>query len=579
MRLFKVLFLLLFTTSLAYANDKVNPNINLYGALTLLPPLMAIALAYITKNVILSLFVGVFSGTFLLSLSKNIFFAEKVGFGGVFNAAVESFSSVVKYILESMADSTNAGIILQIFCIGGVVALVTKMGGINAMANAITKYVKGPVSAQVNTWLVGLCIFFDDYANSLTVGPIMRPITDKFKVSREKLSFILDSTAAPVAGIAIISTWIGLEVSLINDAYKEAYKYSGEVSVNAFGIFMETIPYRFYNIFMLMFVVLTAVMGREFGPMYAAEVRARKGLPSLAATDIGSELEPELKPNDGIKQKISNALIPILTLIVFCFIGFYFSGLSALEGEMLEKAEQNPLSFETLRATFGAADSSIVLFQAALFATIVAVFLGVYRKVITFSQAIDTWLHGWKTMIFTIAMLLLAWSLASIVKKLGAPDYLTFLLANNIPKNLLPSIIFLLGSAISFAIGTSYGTMGILMPLAVPLAHAVGANYGLVGAELHEYTVISIACVLTGAIFGNHCSPIADTVILSAMSAKCDITEHVKTQYPYAFVVCGVSVLFGYIPATFGMNEVLTLVLGLVAMVVILKVVGKKVEA
>lgn len=577
MRLFKILFLtfLLFTTS--FASD-TNPNIQLYGVFTLLPPLVAIVLAYITRNVILSLFIGVFSGTFLLSLSKNVILTDKVSGSGIFNTATESFSSIVHHVLDSMADSGNAGIILQIFCIGGVVALVTKMGGINAIAKTITKYVKGPVSAQVNTWLVGLCIFFDDYANSLTVGPIMRPVTDKFKVSREKLSFILDSTAAPVAGIAIISTWIGLEVSLINDAYQAAYKGTN-VEVNAFGIFMETIPYRFYNIFMLMFVVLTAVMQREFGPMYAAEVRARKGLPSLAATDIGSELEPELKPNDNIEQKISNALIPILTLIIFSFIGFYFSGLSELKDEALLNAQQNPISFETLRATFGAADSSIVLFQSALFATIVAILLGVSRKVITFSQAIDTWLHGWKSMIFTIAMLLLAWSLASIVKELGTPDYLVSLLADNTPKNLLPSIIFLLGSAISFAIGTSYGTMGILMPLAVPLAHAVGANYGLVGAELHEYTVISIACVLTGAIFGNHCSPIADTVILSAMSAKCDITEHVKTQYPYAFVVCGVSVLFGYIPATFGMNEVLTLLLGLFAMVVILRIVGKKVEA
>ena len=552
-------------------------NVEIYGVVTLLPPFVAIFLAYITKNVLLSLFVGVFSGTFLLSLSKNVILANEISGSSIFNAATESFSSIIHHILGSMADSTNAGIILQIFCIGGVVALVTKMGGINAMAKAIVKYVKGPVSAQVNTWLIGLCIFFDDYANSLTVGPIMRPVTDKFKVSREKLSFILDSTAAPVAGIAIISTWIGLEVSLINDAYQVAYQ-GMDVEVNAFGIFIETIPYRFYNIFMLIFVVLTAVMGREFGPMYAAEVRARKGLPSLAATDIGSELEPELKPNDNIEHKMSNALIPILTLIIFSFIGFYFSGLSELKDEALLNAQQNPLSFETLRATFGAADSSIVLFQSALFATIVAILLGVSRKVITFSQAIDTWLHGWKSMIFTIAMLLLAWSLASIVKELGTPDYLVSLLADNTPKNLLPSIIFLLGSAISFAIGTSYGTMGILMPLAVPLAHAVGANYGLIGAELHEYTVISIACVLTGAIFGNHCSPIADTVILSAMSAKCDITEHVKTQYPYAFVVCGVSVVFGYIPVTFGVHEVLTIALGFVAMVVILKVIGRKVE-
>lgn len=224
----RFLFLILFSVFLNAADTSVS-NMHLYGVLTLLPPLMAIILAFITREVILSLFIGVFTGTFLLAFA-NFYTANVVNDTYTFtynnpsfmdwvNLFLASFSNIVKHLLDAMIDSDDAGVILQVFCIGGVVALITKMGGINAVALALTRFVKGPVSAQVSTWLIGLCIFFDDYANSLTVGPIMRPIADKFKISREKLSFILDSTAAPVAGIAIISTWIGIEVGLIKTAY------------------------------------------------------------------------------------------------------------------------------------------------------------------------------------------------------------------------------------------------------------------------------------------------------------------------------------------------------------------------
>lgn len=584
----RFLFLILFSVFLNAADTSVS-NMQLYGVLTLLPPLMAIILAFITREVILSLFIGVFTGTFLLAFA-NFYTANVVNDTYTFtynnpsfmdwvNLFLASFSNIVKHLLDAMIDSDDAGVILQVFCIGGVVALITKMGGINAVALALTRFVKGPVSAQVSTWLIGLCIFFDDYANSLTVGPIMRPIADKFKISREKLSFILDSTAAPVAGIAIISTWIGIEVGLI----KTAYTLVGINDVNAFGVFMQTIPYRFYNIFMLIFVVLTAVQQREFGSMYIAEKNARAGIVSEAALDVGAELEKELKPKDGIEHKISDALIPILTLIITALTSFYFSGLNAIiddpdKADILSKIEENYLSFYAIRTTLGEANSSLALFQAALFASVVAVILGLVRKKINHKEAVETWLHGWKSMIFTIAMLLFAWSLAAIVKELGTHKYIVQLLSGSTPHVLLPSMIFLIGSAMSFAIGTSYGTMGILMPLAIPLAHAVGLESGMSGNELHEYMVINISCVLTGAIFGNHCSPIADTVILSAMSAKCELSAHVKTQMPYALLVCAISVIFGYIPVSFGLNVYLTIILGVVMMSLALRLIGKKVE-
>ncbi|ELW3220453.1 Na+/H+ antiporter NhaC family protein [Campylobacter upsaliensis] len=559
-----------------FADAKVNAEF--YGFITLLPPFIAIILAFITKDVILSLFMGVLSGTFLLSLASNIFFVDTIALINIYDTLVESFSKIISYVLKSTSDPVNAGIILQILCIGGLVALITKMGGAKAIALQFAKRAKTAISAQLNTWFIGLLIFFDDYANLLIVGPIMRPLADKFKISREKFAFIIDSTAAPVAGIAIISTWIGLEVSLI----KNAYASIGIDNISAFGIFVETIPYRFYNIFMLFFVALTAIMGREFGSMYAAQIRAKTTgqiapMPKSAALDT-AELEDQfLAPKDGIEIKAFDAIVPVMTLIILAILGFYFNGFSVLEGEELANAKANPLSFETLRSAFGSADSSIVLFQAALFAAIVAIFIGVRRKIFNIKEAIETWIYGWKTMIFTIVLLLLAWSLSSIVKDLGTSTFITHLLADKLPEFILPATIFAFASLISFAIGTSYGTMGVLMPLAVPLAFEVAKLNGLEGEALHHYMVLNISCVLTGAIFGNHCSPISDNVILSSMSAKCDHMEHVRTQIPYALFICAISLFTGYIPTALGLSVWLVLPLNFILITLLLRIIGKKV--
>ncbi|EHE9213014.1 Na+/H+ antiporter NhaC family protein [Campylobacter upsaliensis] len=559
-----------------FADAKVNAEF--YGFITLLPPFIAIILAFITKDVILSLFMGVLSGTFLLSLASNIFFVDTIALINIYDTLVESFSKIISYVLKSTSDPVNAGIILQILCIGGLVALITKMGGAKAIALQFAKRAKTAISAQLNTWFIGLLIFFDDYANLLIVGPIMRPLADKFKISREKFAFIIDSTAAPVAGIAIISTWIGLEVSLI----KNAYASIGIDNISAFGIFVETIPYRFYNIFMLFFVALTAIMGREFGSMYAAQIRAKTTgqiapVSKSAALDT-AELEDQfLAPKDGIEIKAFDAIVPVMTLIILAILGFYFNGFSVLEGEELANAKANPLSFETLRSAFGSADSSIVLFQAALFAAIVAIFIGVRRKIFNIKEAIETWIYGWKTMIFTIVLLLLAWSLSSIVKDLGTSTFITHLLADKLPEFILPATIFAFASLISFAIGTSYGTMGVLMPLAVPLAFEVAKLNGLESEALHHYMVLNISCVLTGAIFGNHCSPISDNVILSSMSAKCDHMEHVRTQIPYALFICAISLFTGYIPTALGLSVWLVLPLNFILITLLLRIIGKKV--
>ncbi|QUH19612.1 Na+/H+ antiporter NhaC family protein [Alkaliphilus sp. B6464] len=533
----------------AFAEPTVaETNAARFGVWTIIPPLIAIILAFITKNVILSLFIGVFSGTFLLQLN---------GFN-VGPAFVNGFLDIINRVIESLSDPWNAGVILQCLTIGGLIALVSKMGGAKAIAESLAKKAKSPTSAQIITWLMGLLVFFDDYANSLIVGPIMRPITDKMKISREKLAFVVDATAAPIAGIALISTWIGLEISLIRDGYLSIGQ-----EVNAYGIFISTIPYRFYNILMLLFVVITAVLVKEFGPMLKAERRARTtGKVMADSSQVAAFSEDKsLEPKEGIKLSIWNAIIPIGTLIVFAFVGFYFDGYKAIMGgedaALIELLKSSPLSFASIRETFGNSDASIVLFQAALLASIVAVIMAAGQKILTVSEALEVWVEGMKSLVITGVILLLAWSLSSVVKELGTAAFLVSTLSNTIPKFLLPSIIFILGSIISFATGTSYGTMGILMPLAIPLAHAISPDA--------TFIVISVGAVLTGSIFGDHCSPISDSTILSSMGSGCDHIDHVKTQLLYSLTVGAITIVFGYIPAGLGLPIFIVLPVAMVA--------------
>ena len=546
-----------------YAADAavVAANAKKFGFLTLVPPLVAIALAFATKNVVLSLFTGVFSGTFMLSLQG----------GNVFSALIDGFARLTHGILGSLADSWNAGIILQCLAIGGLIALVSKMGGTKAIAEALAKKAKSAVSTQVVTWLMGLLIFFDDYANALTVGPIMRPVSDRMRISREKLAFIIDATAAPIAGIALISTWVAYEVGLIRDGF-----VSLGLEANAYGVFVETIPYRFYNILILVFIVVTAVTLKEFGPMLKAERRARTTGDVLAvgAKPMTSSEISDLEPGDEVKLSVWNAIIPIMTLILGSFVGFYVNGSASIMGgddaALIQLLNDSPYGFTAIREAFGASDASIVLFQAALFAGVVAIFMGVVRKIFTVEEAVSVWVQGVKSLIITGVILLLAWSLSSVIKELGTAKFLISVLSDAIPAFLLPSIIFIMGSFISFATGTSYGTMGILMPLAIPLAHAISPE--------HSYMLMNVGAVLTGAIFGDHCSPISDTTILSSMGSACDHIDHTRTQIVYALSVGALAVLFGYIPVGLGLPVLVALPLGIVAVIALVNFVGKPVE-
>ena len=548
---------MLCSTLVFAAEDAAAINSAKFGMWTVLPPLVSIVLAFLTKNVVVSLFIGTITGCIMLKLN---------GFN-IITALTQGFIDFTYRALNSLADPWNAGIILQVLVIGGVIHLVAKMGGAKAIAEALARKAKTVKSAQLTTWLLGLAVFFDDYANSLIVGPIMRPVTDKLGVSREKLAFVIDATAAPIAGLAIISTWIGLEVGLIGDALK-----SVGIQADGFGVFLETIPYRFYNILILAFVVISAITLREFGPMLKAERRARRG-EVLSTTEISSDSE-DLEPIEGIKLSVWNAIIPIGVLIVSSLIGFYYSGwVTIMGGEdlaIIELMNNKPFSFAGIQAAFSNADASVVLFQSALLATIVALILGVSRKIFTISEGIGIWIEGMKGLLITGVILILAWSLSSVIKELGTASYLVGVLSDAIPAFLLPAIIFILGSIIAFATGTAYGTMGILMPLAIPLAFAINPEW--------NFVIVSTSAVLTGAIFGDHCSPISDTTILSSTGAGCDHIEHVRTQIWYAIFVGIVTVLFGYIPAGLGLSIFIVLPLSLVALFILTMIFGKKVD-
>ena len=550
------LFVLSLLITQAPATD--NPA-SRFGILTLLPPIVAISLAFITKETILSLFVGVFVGEFMLCVNDL----------NIVSSAVNAFLAIGNEVISCMADPWNAGIILQCLLIGGVIQLITKMGGAKALADSLAKHANTPRKAQLSTWFLGLCVFFDDYANSLIVGPIMRPVMDKLKVSRQKLAFIVDATAAPVAGIAIISTWIGLEISLIASGFK-----SIGMDVSGFGIFLQTIPYRFYNILILIFIVMSATTLYEFGPMKKAEQEARARKDSEPIKALEAPGFDEIQPVEGVKLTVWNAIIPIGTLVIGALISFYWSGYTTiLSGEnqaLITLMKTAPLSFNGIFEALSASNASVALFQAALLASIVAILMAVLERIMTIEQAISEWVNGMKSIAITGVILLLAWSLGGVIGNIGTADYLAIVLKGTIPYWILPSFIFVLGALISFATGTAYGTMSILMPLTIPLAWAISPDIGFV--------VTATSGVLTGAIFGDHCSPISDTTILSSMGTSCNHIDHVQTQIYYAIFVAIIAILFGYIPAGFGIAWYICIPVAIIVMYIGLKVIGEKVD-
>ncbi|MFU8794129.1 MAG: Na+/H+ antiporter NhaC family protein [Dethiobacteria bacterium] len=505
-----------------------------YGFLSILPPILAIVLAIATRQVIVSLLVAVWLGATILHASPIDGF----------------FRTIDTYILESAADPWYAAILIFTMIIAGTLGLVTKAGGAQAIANALTSKVKNARGGMLAAWLMGMIIFFDDYSSCIIAGNTARPITDAVKISREKLSYIIDSTAAPIATVALISTWIGFELGIIGEGFASI----GMDNVPVYLIFLQSIPYRFYSIFAIALVLILSITMKDYGPMYAAEVRARTegklmrdGANPLSATDT-----EVLQPAEGTPLRWYNFVIPVLVIIIATFVGLYVAGGGAEVG---------------LMAAFGDADSSVVLLWASSLGALVTLIMVLVQRIVPLQESIDTIINGAKSVFPALIILVFAWALSYISGELGAADYLINLVERTgISIVVLPLLIFLISCFMAFAMGTSWGVMGIVTPLAIPIAAAIGGE---------AFLVPVLAAVLTGAIFGDHCSPLSDTTILSSTGAGSDHIDHVRTQIPYALTGAVVAGVFGFIPAGLGVHPLISIVLGIVVLIVFVKLVGK----
>ncbi|MEF9970838.1 MAG: Na+/H+ antiporter NhaC family protein [Oscillospiraceae bacterium] len=545
----------------ALAHEQASARGNVLGILTILPFIITVALAFITKEVIGALLAGIFSGILIL--------VGSAGTSGGFLAGIhESFGLITESILAVTTDSFKSAIIVLCLCIGGMVAVINAAGGFAALGQKITKGINSPRRASLMAQAMGMCLFFDDYANSLITGPVMRRITDKQGVSREKLAYIVDSTAAPVAGIALISSWIAAELAAIDAGFAVA-----GVQASAYGHFLGSIPFCFYNFLAIGFLLITTLSGREYGPMLLAERRARAGHPlkpgsASEGTDDntnGATVEP---------GSIWTAILPILTMCLYTFVGFYINGVSnAVEAGVI--AAGAPFSFSLISTAFGYADTVVVLMRAALLSSLVAIFMGCLTRKITLSGGIGKWVSGASTILLTAIILVLAWTFSYIVGELGTAYYLVDFVTMNLPYWLLPVLIFLTCCAISFAAG-SFGCMVMVMPIGVTIAYQTAISAAVPYQD--PFIFACIAAVLSGSIFGDHCSPVTDTTILSSLGAGCDNLDHVKTQLPYALTVALVASVVGYLPAGFGFSPFLSIPLGIGACILIIRLIGKKVE-
>ncbi len=520
------------------------------GLLSIIPPLLAIILALIFRQVILSLIFGIYVGA--------VFIYDYNPLTGLLRLAD-------KYVINAISDVSHIQIIVFTLLFGGVIGLISRSGGTRGIANVLTKFARSRKSGMIATWLSGIIIFFDDYANTLVVGNLMRPVTDKLKISREKLSFIVDATAAPVASVFIVSSWIGYEVGLIQDGLDMIGSQA-----NAYTTFLATIPYRFYPIAMLFFVFLISLTGRDFGAMRKAERRAvEKGEVSNADVDNSKDMthSTEILGNEE-KAKWYNGVIPILVIIVGTIIGLIYTGINSLQ-------EQGIIDYN-IQDIIANSDSYLALLWGSLSACVVAAIMIISQRIMNLKETVDAWFLGIRSMLLAIIILTLAWAIGSITNEIKTADYIISLISDVVNPRFLPVIVFIVCGATSFATGTSWGTMAIMFPIVIPLAATVT---GMQNYNPQESTLILqgvISSVLAGCVWGDHCSPISDTTILSSMASGCNHIDHVRTQLPYAIVVGVVCMIFGDILTAYGLSPYISLLIITTLLVGIVYLFGKK---
>ncbi|WDV47774.1 Na+/H+ antiporter NhaC family protein [Clostridiaceae bacterium M8S5] len=480
---------------------------NDFGLWAVIPPLVAIVLCFLTKRVLVSLFVGVFAGGLIISK------------GNPFSGVAYSLEKLV----TSMTDESNIRLLLFNLLMGAGVAFIWKLGGSKALTNWARKKIKTRKSAGIGAWLLGIIVFFNDYVNAAIVGNVFRDVCEEHKVSSERLSYILDSTAAPVATF-FISDWIAFQMSMIQSGLDTA-----EITtVSSFGGFLHSIPFNLYCIFAVIFVGMLVLTGKDYGPMLKAENRAlttgkivKDG--SKPMLDVGYELGD---PKD-VKSSLWTFFLPIIALVGVTMFGFYWTGKAG--------------GGTTITEILGDADAPLALLWGAFSMTIVGIVLAL--KVTDLKETMDTFLDGLKLMLLACTILVLAWSLGAVTKDMKLADYIVSKLGNSLPFSVVPIIIFFLGMVISFSTGTSWGTMTILTPIAIPLV------YKMTGDAITSVSMAGI--VFSGAIFGDHCSPISDTTVLASIFSGADHIDHVTTQIPYSITVAVIAIfmycLYGFV--------------------------------
>ncbi len=531
------------------------------GWLSLIPPLAAIVMALVFREVVISLFTGVWLGALFLAH---------------FHPLTATLRTVDTYLVETLAgeDPAHVSIVFFSLLLGGMVGVISRSGGVRGMMEKVGNSATTARRGQLYAGLAGLLIFFDDYTNALIVGNTLRPVTDRVRVSREKLSYIVDTTAAPVASVALISTWVGFQISLIGDTLRHTAADMADpvaaaaltaAAANPFTIFLHTIPYLFYPILTVVFVFLLAATGRDFGPMFGAEARAARGdgVYRAGATLAGDTSGGVMDPPEDRPHRWWNAAIPVLLTVVVAVVGIYATGVQSVGADA------------GLRQIVGAGDPYRSLLWASSVGSAAAIALAVAQRVLSLQAAVDAWVGGMRVMMVGMIILILAWALGGVTQKLGTGPYLAALLGDTLPVHLLPVLTFGTAALISFATGTSWGTMSILFPVSVPLAAAMGAGAGFGTGDHYTILLGVIAAILAGSVFGDHSSPISDTTVLSSMASASDHVDHFRTQLPYALVVAVVAMLVGDIPAAYGLHPAIGLAAGALLLFLILRAIGK----
>ena len=513
----------------------------------LLPPLAAILLAIFTRRLLLALGGGLAVGALLHFGTGALWLGTR------------------RYLWDNLLDTAHLYIVGFTLLLLGMVQVVARSGGARGIVDAVSGLLNSARRVRVGTVGLGMAIFFDDYANCMLVGPTMRPLTDRYRVSREKLAYLIDSTAAPVAGLFLVSTWIGYETGQLGEAARDL-----GLGLSGYALLLEALPFRFYCIFTLLFVLLNAWSGRDFGAMRRAEERASQENKPLrdGAEPLGGVDSRYAEPPAGKPRRWINAALP-----VGCVVWVTLGGL-VVDGGGWSRLQASPglsLSLAFWRETLGASENNVqVLFGAAGAGALLAVSLSVGQGILTVGEALMALWQGARSGLYAVAVLVLAWGLAAVCKDVGTGPLMVSALGAGVPPLAISLVTFTAAAAVAFSTGTSWGTMAILIPTAAPVAYSLG------GLPL---LVLAMAAVLDGAIFGDHCSPISDTTLMSSIASSCDHLDHVRTQMPYAMLTMLVAVIAGYLPAGLGLSPWWSYLGGLVLMLVLLFLLGRRAAA